>query len=141
MWGGLETTAASFGRNSFQDELTGANAPFCLFFGIILSFDFVVIVSALREQPLLQRGNMSPKSLSDVKRKDLVQSKGYIAREWAPAASGKAFDMYDPVALNKIATIPEMGKEDTTKVIKAAHETIQPYKKTTARQRARWLRE
>jgi succinate-semialdehyde dehydrogenase / glutarate-semialdehyde dehydrogenase len=83
---------------------------------------------------------MGAKSLSDVKRKDLVQSKGYIGGEWVAAASGKTFDVYDPATVNKIATIPEMGKEDTTKAIKAAHEAFQSYKKTTARQRARWLR-
>lgn len=83
---------------------------------------------------------MGPTSLADVKRKDLVQSKGYIAAEWVSAASGKTFDVLDPATLNKIATVPEMGKEDTTKAIKAAHEAFQSYKKTTARQRARWLR-
>jgi succinate-semialdehyde dehydrogenase / glutarate-semialdehyde dehydrogenase len=93
----------------------------------------------MKEQPL-DRSKMGAKSLSDVKRKDLVQSKGYIAGEWVVAASGKTFDVYDPATVNKIATIPEMGKEDTTKAIKAAHEAFQSYKKTTARQRARWLR-
>jgi succinate-semialdehyde dehydrogenase / glutarate-semialdehyde dehydrogenase len=33
-----------------------------------------------------------------------------------------------------------VGKEDTAKAIKAAHEAFQSYKKTKARQRARWLR-
>ena len=137
-------TAASFGEATWLEELTGDNALFYLFFGIILSFGLVVIVSALREQQLFGRSsnssNMGPKSLADVKRKDLVQSKGYIGEEWVSAASGKTFDVYDPATLDKIATIPEMGKADTTKAIKAAHEAFQSYKKTTARQRARWLR-
>jgi succinate-semialdehyde dehydrogenase/glutarate-semialdehyde dehydrogenase len=131
---------AILGKTTFLDELTGENGPFYLFFGIILSLGLVVIVSALREEPLGKKSKMGPKSLADVKRKDLVQSKGYIAEEWVSAASGKTFDVYDPATLNKIATIPEMGKEDTTKAIKAAHEAFQSYKKTTARQRARWLR-
>ena len=110
-----------------------------LFLRVILSLDLVLTVSAVREPPL-DRSKMGAKSLSDVKRKDLVQSKGYIGGEWVAAASGKTFDVYDPATVNKIATIPEMGKEDTTKAIKAAHEAFQSYKKTTARQRARWLR-
>ena len=130
------------GRVVWEDELDkviGEDAPFYPFLGVILSLGLVVIVSTVKEQPL-DRSRMGAKSLSDVKRKGLVQSKGYIAGEWVAAASGKTFDVYDPATVNKIATIPEMGKEDTTKAIKAAHEAFQSYKKTTARQRSRWLR-
>lgn len=83
---------------------------------------------------------MAPKTLNDLKRKDLFQTKGYIAEEWVDAASGKTFDVFDPATLDKIATLPEMGAEDTNKAIEAAHEAFKTYKKTTARQRARWLR-
>lgn len=80
------------------------------------------------------------KSLKDLKRPDLFQQKGYIAEEWVNATSGKTFDVFDPATLDKIATVPEMGREDTEKAIKEAHTAFQSYKKTTARQRARWLR-
>lgn len=83
---------------------------------------------------------MAPMSLSDLKRKDLLQSKGYIDEEWVDAASGKTFDVYDPATLDKIATLPEMGAEDTNKAVEAAHAAFASYKKTSARQRARWLR-
>lgn len=56
------------------------------------------------------------------------------------AASGKTFDVYDPATLDKIATIPEMGRDDTNRAIEAAHAAFKDYKKTTPRQRARWLR-
>jgi succinate-semialdehyde dehydrogenase/glutarate-semialdehyde dehydrogenase len=42
--------------------------------------------------------------------------------------------------LKKIATIPEMGAEDTALAVQAAHEAFQSFKKTTARERARMLR-
>ena len=83
---------------------------------------------------------MAPKSLSDLKRKELFQTKGYIDSEWVDAASGKTLDVHDPATLNKIATLPEMGKDETRKAIKSAHTAFQSYKKTSARQRARWLR-
>ncbi|KIX94802.1 uncharacterized protein Z520_09492 [Fonsecaea multimorphosa CBS 102226] len=83
---------------------------------------------------------MAPKTLNDLKRKDLFQTKGYINESWVDAASGKTFDVYDPATLDKIATLPEMGAADTDKAITAAHEAFQSFKKTTARQRARWLR-
>lgn len=80
------------------------------------------------------------KTLNDLRRKDLFQSQGYINAEWVKADSGKTFDVYDPATLDKIATLPEMGASDTDKAIQAAHEAFKDYKKTTARQRARWLR-
>ncbi|KIV81624.1 hypothetical protein PV11_03795 [Exophiala sideris] len=83
---------------------------------------------------------MSPKTLNDLKRKDLLQSKGYINEEWVDAASGKTFDVYDPANLDKIATLPEMGAEDVDKAVEAAHTAFKTFKKTSARQRARWLR-
>ncbi|KAK5165321.1 hypothetical protein LTR04_001394 [Oleoguttula sp. CCFEE 6159] len=83
---------------------------------------------------------MPPQSLSDLKRKDLLQSKGYINAEWVSAASGATFDVINPANLKKIATLPEMGKEETIAAIQAAHAAFQSYKKTSARQRARMLR-
>ena len=84
--------------------------------------------------------NMAPKSLSDLKRKDLFQTKGYINSEWVQAKSGKTFEVIDPATLEKIATVPEMGAEDTAIAVEAAYEAFQSFKKTTARQRARMLR-
>ncbi|KAK5446619.1 hypothetical protein LTS15_009551 [Exophiala xenobiotica] len=83
---------------------------------------------------------MAPKTLNDLKRKDLFQTKGYINEEWVDAASGKTFDVYDPATLDKIATLPEMGAEDTDKAIESAYAAFKTFKKTSARQRARWLR-
>lgn len=80
------------------------------------------------------------KTLKDLKRPDLFQQKGWIAGEWVNAASGATFDVLDPATLETIATLPEMGKEDTDRAVEAAHEAFKTYKKTTARQRARWLR-
>lgn len=80
------------------------------------------------------------KSLKDLTRSDLLQTKGYIAEQWVDAVSGETFDVYDPATLEKLCSVPEMGAEDTNKAIEAAHEAFKTYKKTTARQRARWMR-
>ena len=81
-----------------------------------------------------------PKTISDLKRKDLFQTQGYVWEEWVAAASGETFKVTNPADLSEIATVPEMGAEDTEKAIAAAHEAFKTYKKTTPRQRARWLR-
>ena len=83
---------------------------------------------------------MPPTSLSDLKRKDLLQSKGYINAEWVSAKSDKTFDVLDPATLDRIATIPEMGAADAALAVDAAHEAFQSFKKTTGRERARMLR-
>ena len=81
-----------------------------------------------------------PKTINDLKRKDLLQNQGYIGDEWVSAASGDTFKVTNPADLSEVATLPEMGAEDTEKAIAAAHEAFKTFKKTTARQRARWLR-
>jgi succinate-semialdehyde dehydrogenase/glutarate-semialdehyde dehydrogenase len=83
---------------------------------------------------------MPPTSLSELKRKDLFQTKGYINAEWVEAKSGKTFNVYDPATLQKLATVPEMGAADTRLAVEAAHEAFKTFKKTTARERARMLR-
>ncbi|KUJ21498.1 succinate-semialdehyde dehydrogenase [Mollisia scopiformis] len=83
---------------------------------------------------------MGPSSLSDLKRKDLFQTKGYVNAEWVEAKSGKTFDVLDPATLKKLATVPEMGAADTALAIEAAYQAFKSYKNTTARQRARMLR-
>jgi succinate-semialdehyde dehydrogenase/glutarate-semialdehyde dehydrogenase len=83
---------------------------------------------------------MPRKYLSDLKRKDLFQTKGYINGEWVEAKSGKTFDVLNPATMEKLATIPEMGQPETVLAVEAAHEAFKTFKKTTARQRARMLR-
>ncbi|RMZ88450.1 hypothetical protein DV736_g4325, partial [Chaetothyriales sp. CBS 134916] len=83
---------------------------------------------------------MASRTLSDLKRPDLFQQKGFIGDQWVDSLSGATFEVRNPATLETLATIPEMGAADTEKAIRSAHEAFQSYKKTTARQRARWLR-
>jgi succinate-semialdehyde dehydrogenase/glutarate-semialdehyde dehydrogenase len=83
---------------------------------------------------------MLSKTLADLKNKDLLRTKGYIDNAWVEAASGATFDVINPATLEKLATLPEMGAEDVERAVEAAAVAFQSYKKTSARQRARWLR-
>lgn len=78
-------------------------------------------------------------SLNDLKRKDLLQTKGFINNEWVGSSSGKTFDVINPADLSVLATLPEMTAADTTLAIDAAHASFKSYKVTTARSRARLL--
>jgi succinate-semialdehyde dehydrogenase/glutarate-semialdehyde dehydrogenase len=83
---------------------------------------------------------MAPKTLVDLQRKDLFQTKGFMNGEWVDGSSNETFDVVDPASLEKLAVLPDMGAEDTDKAILAAHTAFGTFKKTSARQRARWLR-
>lgn len=83
---------------------------------------------------------MSPSLENQLKRKDLYRNKGFIAGSWADSNSHATFDVKNPATLETIATLPEMDSVDTHKAIQAAHDTYKTFRKTTARQRARWLR-
>lgn len=82
---------------------------------------------------------MSP-ILNNLKRKDLFCEKGFIAGSWVDAQDGATFEVRDPASLDLVATMPEMGAADTAKAVTAAHEAFKSYKKSSARERARWLR-
>lgn len=83
---------------------------------------------------------MAPTSLSDLKRKDLLQTKGFINGEWVSAKSNKTFPVLDPATLNHLADIPEMGASDAALAVDAAHTSFTTFRKTTGRERARLLR-
>ncbi|KAH7191497.1 aldehyde dehydrogenase domain-containing protein [Fusarium oxysporum] len=83
---------------------------------------------------------MASFNLSGLKRKDLLQQKGYVTGIRSSSLSGTTFEVRNPATLKTIATLPEMGAADTERAIEFAHETFESYKKTQARQRARWLR-
>ncbi|KAL4750489.1 hypothetical protein BDW72DRAFT_213365 [Aspergillus terricola var. indicus] len=79
-------------------------------------------------------------SLASLKRKDLFQQHGLIADKWVSSSSGGTFTVTNPATLETLATLPEMNSADTESAITAAHTAFQSFKKTTARQRASWLR-
>lgn len=83
---------------------------------------------------------MSSKTLADLHRKDLFQTKAYINETWVDAANGATFDVTNPATLETLATLPEMSAVDVDKAVEAAQVAFLTYKKTSARQRARWLR-
>jgi succinate-semialdehyde dehydrogenase/glutarate-semialdehyde dehydrogenase len=100
------------------------------------SFDTAHSIIAL----LVVINNMASKTLADLKNKDLLRTKGYIDHAWVDATSGATFDVINPATLEKLATLPEMDAKDVDRAVEAAAVAFQSYKKTSARQRARWLR-
>lgn len=79
-------------------------------------------------------------TLANLKRPELLRLKGLIGDKCVDAQDGKTFDVQNPATLEVIATLPEMGAAETEEAIQTAHGAFKTFKKTTARQRARWLR-
>jgi succinate-semialdehyde dehydrogenase / glutarate-semialdehyde dehydrogenase len=70
----------------------------------------------------------------------LLISKCYVNGEFVDASSKATFEVHDPATGKTIGTCPEFDKNDTLKAIDAAAEAFVSYRKTSARERATWLR-
>ncbi|PTD09389.1 Succinate-semialdehyde dehydrogenase [NADP(+)] [Fusarium culmorum] len=78
----------------------------------------------------------SPK-LSDP---SLIKNACYVNGQWVAAKSGKDFSVENPASLEKLGSCPEFDANDTEAAIAAADAAYKTYRKTPARQRARYLR-
>ena len=70
----------------------------------------------------------------------LFKSQTYVNGQWVGSQNGKSFEVTDPATGQTIGTMPEMDVNDTETAIKAAAAALPAFRKTTPRQRARWLR-
>ena len=61
----------------------------------------------------------------------LLRSKGLIAGEWLPAASGKLLAVLDPATGSEVERVPAMGAEDTERAVSAAAESFGAWKGRT----------
>jgi phenylacetaldehyde dehydrogenase len=62
-----------------------------------------------------------------------------IGGKWAPAASGKLFDVFNPADASVIARVPDSGKEDINRAVRAARCAFDsgPWRRLTPSERAR----
>ena len=63
-----------------------------------------------------------------------------IGGAWVGADSGKTIEVTNPANGQVLGTVPNAGKAETRRAIEAAHEAFQSFRKTTANERAKWLR-
>lgn len=75
-----------------------------------------------------------------LKNPKLLQPKSYINGQFVSAKSGKTFDVYDPATGEKIGSPPEMSLDELKEAITHAHNALPTLRKTTGRERSRWLR-
>lgn len=71
---------------------------------------------------------------------DLFREQAYINGKFVSAKSGKTFEVFDPATYEKIGVAPELSVDEVRGAVDHAYAAYKELKKTTGRQRARWLR-
>ena len=75
-----------------------------------------------------------------MKQLDLVVSQCLINGEWVESIDGKQFEVVNPATGEVITHVPDMGQQEATTAVLAAHDAFLEWKKTTAKHRAGLLR-
>ncbi len=70
-----------------------------------------------------------------------LKSQAFINGLWVHADGGKTMNVTNPFDNSLITNVPDMGQAETQRAIEAAHQAFQTWKKTTAGERARLLKQ
>lgn len=71
---------------------------------------------------------------------ELLKEQAYINGEFVSAKSGKTFEVFDPASMEKIGHVPELELDELKYAIESAQVAFKSLRKTTGRERSRWLR-
>ncbi|MCO1333838.1 NAD-dependent succinate-semialdehyde dehydrogenase [Microbulbifer sp. OS29] len=69
----------------------------------------------------------------------LLRSQSYINGQWIDADSGATFDVLDPATGKVVASIADLGANETRRAIEAAHQAWPSWRDTTVKERAKIL--
>ena len=76
----------------------------------------------------------------DLKDPTLLKTKGYVGGEWIDADSGSTFDVIDPATGEIVATVADLGADETRRAIEAADAAWADWRDLTAKQRGTLMR-
>ena len=71
----------------------------------------------------------------------LKREANLIGGEWVEADSGATIDVVNPATREVIGTVPKAGRAETRRAVEAAHRAFESFRRTTAAERAKWLRD
>ena len=83
---------------------------------------------------------MSDKNTLNLADPGLLKTQAYINGEWCDANDGSGFDVINPATGEVIATVPDMGADETRAAIEAADAAWPQWRAKTAKERAAILR-
>ncbi|EKS9913786.1 NAD-dependent succinate-semialdehyde dehydrogenase [Burkholderia multivorans] len=78
--------------------------------------------------------------MTSLQQPGLLREQAYIAGAWRGADDGAVLDVTNPSTGERIARVPNMGAGEARAAIEAAHTAFATWRKTTAKERARLLR-
>ncbi|PRF25949.1 NAD-dependent succinate-semialdehyde dehydrogenase [Burkholderia multivorans] len=78
--------------------------------------------------------------MTSLQQPGLLREQAYIAGAWRGADDGAVLDVTNPSTGERIARVPNMGAAEARAAIEAAHTAFATWRKTTAKERARLLR-
>ncbi|MFC3628604.1 NAD-dependent succinate-semialdehyde dehydrogenase [Paracoccus angustae] len=70
----------------------------------------------------------------------LLETRAFVAGEWADAADGATFDVINPARGDVIAKVADLSRADAARAIQAAHEAMKAWAARTAKDRAGVMR-
>lgn len=76
----------------------------------------------------------------ELKNKTLIKNQAFVNGEWVNARSGKTFAVVNPANGDPLASVPDMGNEDTASAIEAAERAWPAWRSITAKERGTILR-
>ncbi|THU67800.1 hypothetical protein C4D60_Mb05t28500 [Musa balbisiana] len=85
--------------------------------------------------------SVEPQATVDrLKESGLLRTQGLIGGKWIDAYDGKTIQVQNPATGDVIATVPCMGRNETTNAISSAYNTFSSWSKLTASERSKCLR-
>ncbi|MBB5467579.1 succinate-semialdehyde dehydrogenase/glutarate-semialdehyde dehydrogenase [Paraburkholderia sp. CI2] len=78
--------------------------------------------------------------MNSLRHPGLLRERAYIDGQWRHADDGATLDVYNPSTGELIANVPNMGAAEARAAIAAAHRAFPAWRATTAKERARLLR-
>ena len=70
----------------------------------------------------------------------LLRTRALIGGEWVDADSGATFDVVDPATGELVASVADLGAEETARAIDAADDALASWRALTAKQRGSLMR-
>ncbi|KAF1816837.1 succinate-semialdehyde dehydrogenase mitochondrial precursor [Eremomyces bilateralis CBS 781.70] len=90
--------------------------------------------------PISSRCYATGHSIPPLNDQSLLKSKAFIHGEWVNADSGKTFEVKDPSTGKLITHVAELDVAETQRAIRSANDALASFRRTTAKERSRFLR-
>ncbi len=75
-----------------------------------------------------------------IQQSDLFRERCFVDGQWIDAANGSVLEVFNPATGKLVGRVPALGREETRQALEAARKSFGPWRRLTARERSRLLR-